>query len=65
MATNYKTERFDKEHRHFGGLIYQSDFCTEYRNSGSNESIVAKRIAEDFERERKLRKLNFTNKKGH
>lgn len=67
MTGNYKTERFDKEHRHFGGLIYQSDFCTEYRNNvrGTNGSITAKRIAEDFEWEQKLRKLNFTNKKGH
>lgn len=65
MTGYYKTERFDKEHRHFGGLIYQSDFCTEYRNNGANGSIAAKRIAEDFEWERKLRKLNFINKKGH
>ena len=65
MTENYNSQRFDKEHRHFGGLIYQSDFCTEYRNNGTNGSIMAKRIAEDFEWEQKLRKLNFTNKKGH
>lgn len=58
METNYKTERFDKEHRHFGGIIYQSDFNTDYRgNDNTNGSIVASRIESDFKREHKLRKL--------
>ena len=49
MTGNYKTERFDKEHRHFGGLIYQSDFNTDYRGKdNTNGSTIAKRIASDM-----------------
>ncbi len=52
---NIKTGTFDKEHRHFGGLIYQSDFNTDYRGKdNTNGSIIASRIECDFRREKKL-----------
>lgn len=45
MAENfYRTETFDKEHTHFGGIIYPYDFETEYYN-GRN---IANRIASDW-----------------
>ena len=52
-----KTETFDKEHKHFGGIIYQSDFNTDYRGSDTiNGSSIASRIEADFRREKKLYK---------
>lgn len=52
-----KTEIFDKKHRHFGGLIYPSDFNTDYRkNDNTYESAIASRIESDFRREQKLYK---------
>ena len=55
MTGNYKTERFDKEHRHFGGLIYQSDFNTDNRGKDNTYgSTIASRIESDFRREQKL-----------
>lgn len=52
-----KTETFDKEHRHFGGFIYQSDFNTDYRGDDNiNGSTIASRIESDFRREKKLYK---------
>lgn len=50
----YRTERFDKEHRHFGGVIHPSDFNTEYRGRSRKEwegSSIAYRIESDFRRE--------------
>lgn len=45
----YKTEIFDKEHRHPGGRIYPSDFYTNYRGKeNTNGSTIASRIASDF-----------------
>jgi len=53
------TETFDKEHRHFGGTIYPSDFNTDYRGKDStNSSSIAARIMSDFRREKKM----FINK---
>lgn len=50
-----KTETFDKEHQHFGGFIYQSDFNTDYRGDDNiNGSTIASRIETDFRREKKL-----------
>ena len=54
--TNYDTtETFDREHIHFGGLIYSSDFNTDYRDKdNAHGSIIASRIESDFRRENKL-----------
>lgn len=51
MAKNYKTEIFDKEHRHFGGLIYESDFNTDYRCNDNRKGSIAQRIAYDLKLE--------------
>ena len=56
MTRNYyTTETFDKEHIHFGGKIYPSDFNTDYRGKdNTNGSSIAARIESDFRWERKL-----------
>ena len=57
MTGNYKdiTETFDKEHRHLGGIVYSSDFNTEFRNDNTKSgSIIAQLIEYDFRREKKL-----------
>ncbi len=65
MTDFYKirTETFDKEHIHFGGIIYPSDFNTDYRGKdNANGSTIASRIESDFRRERKA--LSKNSKKG-
>lgn len=58
----YMTERFDKEHRHFGGLILPSDFNTDYRGKDNTKgSTVAQRIESDFRLEYSLRKNQTIN----
>lgn len=58
MTRNYYiTETFDKEHIHFGGKIYPSDFNTNYRGKDStNGSSIAARIESDFRLEKKITK---------
>ncbi len=54
--TDLRTETFDKEHIHFGGVIYSSDFNTDYRgNDNTNGSTIASRIESDFRRENKMK----------
>ncbi len=61
MTAFYKTETYDKEHLHFGGVIYPSDFNTDYRTKGNGtESWIASRIEADFKREIKM--LNTSKK---
>ena len=53
MAMNYET--YDKQHAHFGGTVYPSDFNTETRRySPTCGSDIAKRIEADYRRDRKL-----------
>lgn len=54
MTGNYKTERFDKEHRHFGGVIDPSDFNTDHRCNNNKNGSIAKRIAHDLKLEHGL-----------
>lgn len=67
MARNYFTETFDREHIHFGGMIYPSDFNTDYRGKDQWESSIAARIESDMRWEKKLvlqskrKGLNKTN----
>ena len=56
MATNYNTETFDKEHMHFGGTVYYSDF------NYVSVSDMVKRIELDLKREQKLQKNKIINK---
>ncbi len=54
---NYITESFDKEHTHFGGIIYLSDFNTDYRiQENKYGSSIAARIESDFRWEKNLMK---------
>ncbi len=61
--TDLRTETFDKEHIHFGGIIYYSDFNTDYRgNDNTNGSTIASRIESDFRREKKMKRVNTYGK---
>lgn len=52
--TFYKTGGYTPDHTKFGGLIYPSDFNTEYRGKdNANGSPIASRIENDFRRERR------------
>ena len=54
---NNYTKIFDKEHIHFGGRIYASDFNTDYRGKDNiNGSIIAARIESDMRWEKKMLK---------
>lgn len=50
MAENfYKLKNYDMERTVFGGIIYPSDFNTDYRgNDKSNSSTIAQRITRDW-----------------
>lgn len=55
--TYYTTEIFDRQHTHFGGKIYPSDFNTDYRGKDTtNGSAIASRIEADFKWEKKTLK---------
>lgn len=54
MTKNYTTQTFDKNHYHFGGLVHNSDFCTDYKAANTYGSKIAKRIEADFRWENKL-----------
>ena len=46
---NYFTTQSNyADHTTFGGLIYPSDFNTDYRGNDQKESSIAKRIASDW-----------------
>ena len=62
MTNNYCTRTFDELHYHFGGMIYDSDFNTDYRGKDNkNGSIIASRIECDYRREKKLYESNRQN----
>lgn len=54
----HKTNRYgiyEVDHTKFGGIIYQSDFNTDYRGKdNTNGSQIANRIEADRRREEKL-----------
>lgn len=55
MIKGIGSERFDREHKHFGGKIYPSDFNTDYRGDDNTKgSTIARRIEIDFRWERSL-----------
>ena len=46
--TDYNTSIYKADHTRFGGLIYPSDFYTDYRGKDyANDSVIARRIAYD------------------
>ncbi len=62
----YKTKTYHEDHSTFGGLIYPSDFNTDYRAKvNSNSSTIAQRIVSDwnFDRQCKLNAENRTKSK--
>lgn len=60
--TFYRTGIYDKEHTQFGGLIYPSDFNTDYRGKDNiNGSAIAGRIISDQQFDEQCRK-NILNK---
>ena len=48
MHETLVTGRYIVDHTTFGGTIYFSDFCTDYRGSDQKESEIAKRIMSDW-----------------
>ena len=44
----YRTGRYSVDHATFGGLIYQSDFNTDYSGNSTNGSSIAAKIASDW-----------------
>lgn len=61
----YTTEIFDKKHFHFGGVIYSSDFNTDYRgDDNTHGSTIANRIASDFRWERNTLSKNIKQREA-
>lgn len=48
MINYYSTGAYGHDPRTFGGLIYESDFNTDYRGDDQKESSIAKRIVSDW-----------------
>ena len=44
----YRTGNYKVDHATFGGLIYQSDFNTDYSGNSTNGSSIAAKIASDW-----------------
>lgn len=60
----YRIGNYKPDHSTFGGLIFESDFNTEYRcNSHKKGSSIADRIVSDwkFDESCKKKKSNITN----
>lgn len=58
-SKNHSTLRIpsrDEFHRHYGGALYESDFCTYHPVSFgiNNGSAIANKIASELNREREL-----------
>ena len=47
-TTFYRTGNYKPDHTTFGGLIYQSDFNTDYSGNSTNGSSIAAKIASDW-----------------
>ena len=57
----YRTGNYKVDHTTFGGLIYQSDFNTDYSgNTNANGSVVASKIASDWRFDESCKKGNNT-----
>ena len=61
LTKNYTSSKPD--HSIFGGLIFYSDFNTDYRGDIKDESNIAKRIMDDWKFDERCRKLGENNKK--
>lgn len=57
MTENYYTTGNYNDHTTFGGLIYPSDFETDYRGKDNTKgSTIAQRIVSDWNFDKKCRK---------
>ncbi len=57
MTKNYTTKTYDKEHIHFGGIIYLSDFNTDCKGKDNTKgSPIASRIELDLNREKRWKR---------
>ncbi len=62
MTEIYRTGNYNVDHSTFGGVIYLSDFETDYRGrDNKNGSPIASRIASDYIFDKKCRK-NIENR---
>lgn len=62
MTEIYTTEKYNVDHSTFGGIIYQSDFETDYRGKDNNNgSSIAQRIVSDLKFDEQCRK-NIENR---
>lgn len=64
MTENFYTRNYNTDHTTFGGLIFPSDFETDYRgNDNKNGSSIAHRIATDQKFDEECRKnIEFRNR---
>ena len=70
---NHNTLRIpsrEEFHRHFGGKLYESDFCTEHPRTykETKGSSIASKIAEDYKQEYDLyieNKMRKERQKNH
>ncbi len=62
MTEIYTTRKFNADHTTFGGIIYQSDFETNYRGKDNNNGFsIAQRIINDLKFDEQCRK-NIENR---
>lgn len=61
--SNYENDMLGTNPRNFSGLIFTSDFNTEYKKDNYNGSPIAARIESDWKFDRYLDKLK--EKKGN
>lgn len=52
----YRTGHYETDHSTFGGLIYFTDFCTDYRGKDERKSPIADRIISDWKFDEQCRK---------
>lgn len=63
MHETLTTGRYIVDHTTFGGTIYFSDFCTDYRGNDQEESEIAKRIMLDWRFDKSCDKnITYRNK---
>lgn len=68
VETYYRTGIYKTDHTQFGGIIYPSDFNTDYRGKyNTNGSTIAGRIISDqqFDRQCRNNKINQQNYGGN
>lgn len=63
--TDSKASLYQADHRRFGGLIYPSDFYTDYRGKDhAGDSMIARRITYDAKFDNQCR-INQKNRQNY